>query len=208
MTETPQERSEAARVRRRWLNLGELLAIVAVVISALTLWNSYRERTNTEAEHRAAAEKGSKSVATIIFHVTADRGGTTLSLTPRVESQTIQSQTIIFPSGLGVSPIDTTGDARIERGWFDSELAKARKAAGAKHDQPGDARLPLLITTHFLVDGEPKVDRGMFELGYEASHAFLSGTTIRLKGLSRVGTARDEAGGKKQLDLLAKANLG
>jgi hypothetical protein len=208
VTDTPQERSEAARVRRRWLNLGELLAIVAVVISALTLWNSYRERTNTEAEHKAAAEKGSRTTATMIFRATPDRNGTILSLAPRSDSQTVQSQTITFPSALGVSPVDTTGDARIERGWFDSELAKARKAAGAKHDQPGDARLPLLITTHFLVDGEPKVDRGLFELGYEASHAFLSGTTIRLKGLSRVGSVGDDVSGKKQLEALAKGALG
>ena len=51
MSGTPLERAEAARVRRRWINLGELVAVLALVISALTLWNSYRERTTNEAEH-------------------------------------------------------------------------------------------------------------------------------------------------------------
>ena len=53
MQETPQERQEAARVRRRLLNLGEILAIAAVVISGLTLWNSYSERTHSEAQKTA-----------------------------------------------------------------------------------------------------------------------------------------------------------
>lgn len=208
MTDTPQERREAARIRRRWLNLGELLAIVAVVISALTLWNSYRERTNSEAARQVDLDKGSRTAALLTLRATADRNGATLSLSPRSDTQTIQSQTITFPALLGVSPVDTTGNARIERGWFDRELAKARKAAGATHDRPGDARLPILITTRYVVNGEEKVDSGLFALGYEASHAFLAGTSIRLTGLSRVGTANDDKSGKARLEALAKEKLG
>ena len=208
MTETPQEKREAARVRRRWLNLGELLAIAAVAISALTFWNSYRERTNSEAQHAAEATKSSHAAAVLVLKATPDRDGHTLAISPRADAQSIQSQTIAFPAILGLTPIDTTGDARIERGWFDTALVKARKAAGALHDRPGDARLPILITTHFLVDGAEATDRGLFELGYEASHSFLSGTSIKLKGLSRVGGVKDDATGKSRLDALAKGRLG
>lgn len=208
MSETPQEKQEAARVRRRWLNLGELLAVAAVVISALTFWNSYRERTNSEANAQAAAEKSTRSAAILTFKASPSSDGRTLALTPRSDTQVVQSQTISFPTALNLDPVSTTGDARIERGWFDSALAKARKAAGAKYDEAGDARVPVMIVTNFLVDGEPKVDRALFEIGYEAQHAFLSGTTIRLKGLSRVEAAKDEASGKKALDVLMKAQLG
>ena len=56
MTEkqTPAQ-AEAAAIRRRWITLGEILAVVAVMISGLTFWNSYSERTASEAER--AAEK-------------------------------------------------------------------------------------------------------------------------------------------------------
>jgi hypothetical protein len=208
MSDTPQDRSEAARVRRRWLNLGELLAIAAVAISALTLWNSYSERTNSEAAAQADAAKSSRVAAILVLKAEPTREGRSLTLTPRSDSQVIQSQTITFPSLLGLDPVSTTGDPRIERDWFDSALVKARKAAGAKHDQPGDARMPVLIATTFLVDGEPRTETALFELGYEAQHAFLSGTTIKLKGLSRLQPVKDAATGKRTLDTLMKARLG
>ena len=44
--ETPQQQAaEAAAIRRRWITLGEVLAVAAVLISALTFWNSYQERS-------------------------------------------------------------------------------------------------------------------------------------------------------------------
>lgn len=208
MTESPQERREAARLRRRWLTLGELLAIAAVAISALTFWNSYRERTTDEAERQAAAARSTRTAAVLVLKATPDRDGRSLALAPRADSQTIQSQTIAFPGALGLAPIDTTGDARIERDWLAGALVKARKAAGGTHDAPGDARLPLMITTHYLVDGEAATDRAIFELGYVAAHGFLTGTTIRLKGLSRVGGVKDEASGRLRLAAMAKGRLG
>ena len=59
--ETPAAKAEAARIRRRWLTLGEILAVAAVAISGLTFWNSYSERRHTEearvAESRAATRR-------------------------------------------------------------------------------------------------------------------------------------------------------
>lgn len=206
--ETPTEKAEAARVRRRWLTLGELLAIAAVAISGLTFWNSYRERTSAEVARQAESSKASRVAATLILHGTPSRDGRTLALAPRLDSQTIQSQTIAFPKALGLSPVETTGDARIERSWLEAALVKARKAADAPDKTAGDARLPLLIVTHFLVDGEPQVDRAIYELGYATDHAFLGGTTVRLRGLSRIGAVAGEAAGQARIDALAKGRVG
>lgn len=203
-----EEKAEAARVRRRWLTLGEILAIVAVAISGLTLWNSYRERTNAEVEHRAESTKAERSAATLILKASPDRDGRTLALTPRLDSQTIQSQTITFPKALGLAAVDTTGDARIERSWLEAALVKARKAADAPDRTVGDARLPLLVVTRFLADGEAHVDRAVYELGYATEHAFLSGTSVKLRGLSRVGAVADDKAGQARIDALARGQLG
>ena len=56
--QTPSEKAEAAAVRRRWINLGEILAVVAVLISGLTLWNSYTERSHAEAEKSSRGAEG------------------------------------------------------------------------------------------------------------------------------------------------------
>ncbi|WP_404712685.1 hypothetical protein [Sphingomonas sp. MMS24-J13] len=206
MSETPQERAEAARVRRRWLNLGEILAIGAVAISGLTFWNSYAERKNNEAEHAAESAQSAKKAVVLTLRSSADKDGRTLSLTPRADNQAIQNQTILFPTALGLSPAETSGEGRIERGWFDSALVKARRAAGVE-DKLGDAKLPVVIETHYLADGDPQVDRAVFELGYATSHSFIGGTEVHLRGLARERPAASAEAGQKQIDAIWKARM-
>jgi len=206
MAETPQEREEAARVRRRLLNLGEVVAILAVLISALTFWNSYRERKNAEAEHASEAAQTARKAATLTLKATPDKEGRTLALAPRSDTQAIQSQTIRFPTPLGISAAETSSDARIDRDWFASPLVRARKAAGIE-DRPGDARLPVLVETHFLADGDPHVDRALYEIGYGTSHSLLGGTEIHLKGLSRTEAVQRLDAGQKRIDAIWAARM-
>ena len=201
-SETPQERQEKARVRRRWLNLGEILAIVGVVISGLALWNSYRERTTAEAQHSAEEATSRKKAVTLVLKAVPDRDGRTLALSPRAEEQAIQSQTILFPTALALPAAETSSDARIERGWLDSALIHARKDAGAKDETAGDARLPILIVTTYLSDGDPHTDRAVYQLGYATTHSLFGGTSLRLRGLSREGIAASDAAGKARIDAL------
>jgi hypothetical protein len=206
MSETPQDRAETARVRRRWLSLGETVAIVAVTISALTFWNSWSERTHGEAEKAAEAAQSQRRATTLLLAATPDKNGRRLSLVPRAESQAIQSQTVHFPSALSLRPADTSGDARIERGWFDEALVDARRAAGIK-DGPGDSRLPILIETRYVADGEPLVDRTIYEVGYATEHGLIGGTSIVLRGLARAGTAKTAEAGQKRVDALWRSRL-
>ncbi|HMI20723.1 MAG TPA: hypothetical protein VK533_14395 [Sphingomonas sp.] len=199
MAETPQERAEAARVRRRWINLGELVAVLALVISALTLWNSYRERTTNEAEHAQESAQSAKKATILILKATADKDGRTLALAPHADEQAIQSQTIYFPAKLGVSPAETSSDARIEKSWFESALVSARKAAGVE-TAPGDARVPVLIETHYLTDGDAHIDRALYEIGYVTSHSLIGGTDVHLRGLSRTGPVSSDDVGQKRID--------
>jgi hypothetical protein len=206
MTETPQEREEKARVRRRWLTLGEILAIGAVAISGLTLWNSYAERKANEAEHASESAQSAKKAIVMTLRASTDKIGKTLVLTPRADSQVIQSQTILFPSPLELSAAETSGDGRIERGWLDGALVKARRASGVE-DKLGDARLPVVIETHYLADGDPQIDRAVFELGYATTHSLLGGTEVHLRGLSRIGATPSQAAGQKQIDALWKIRM-
>jgi hypothetical protein len=200
MAETQQER-EAARIRRRWLTLGEIIAVLALIISALTLWNSYRERTNAEAEHAHETAQSAKKAATLVLKATPDKDGRTLALMPHSDEQAIQDQTIYFPTKLGVSAAQTSSDARIEKRWFDGALIDARKAAGVEAS-PGDARMPVLIETHYLADGDPHIDRAIYEVGYVTSHSLIGGTDVHLRGLSRTGAAKSVDAGQKQIDAI------
>lgn len=200
MTETPKEKAESARIRRRWVTLGEVLAVAAVAISGLTLWNSYTDRQDQRVEKAGEAARASIANRTLLLKATADRSAARLDLAPLRGEQSIQGQSIAFPTPLGLSPVDTTGDARIERGWFDTALVKARKAAGLAAETRGDERLPVLLTTRYLADGVPATDRAVYDIGYATDTGFLSGTDVRLRGLSLVARVRGD--GVAQIDRL------
>jgi len=199
-SETPQARAaEAAAIRRRWITLGEVLAVAAVVISGLTFWNSYQERSSAEAEKAAEKRSESEKARTLILSAAVD--GRNLSLAARDPEQAIQGQTIAFPSALGVKAVDTV-DPRIEANWIESAASKIKR--GSKGS--GDARLPVAITTHFVSGGETYSDSAIYDVGYRLDEGLLD-TDVELLGLSLVerGTAKNA---QQKLDALWKRRTG
>lgn len=188
---TEAHAAEAAATRRRWVTLGEVLAVVAIVISALTLWNSWSERSDSEAMKTSEARRASARAATLALIATA-AGAHKLVLKPTAAEQSVQSQTISFPTALGVGPAETTGEPRIEAAWFERALKKAREDAGLPDDSRGDERLPVVITTHFLVGSDVFQDVALYDIGYTISGRWLAGHSVTLRGLSLVSRMKSE----------------
>jgi hypothetical protein len=186
---TQEERREAAAIRRRWITLGEVLAVIGVVISGLALWNSYSERSATEAER--AADKARESAVSHTLLLKATGSGKRLALAAHDPDQAIQSQTILFPSALGVGAIDTVIEPRIEAGWIKQAVKKAREAKAAEKKPAGDARLPVAITTRVASGGETFTDTAIYDVGYKADGGgLLGGLDVELRGLSLVQRVR------------------
>lgn len=189
---------EAAAARRRWITLGEVLAVLAVVISGLTLWNNWSQRSDSDAVKAADAQRASARAATLVL-VSSGSGEHALALRPASPDQSVQSQTVIFPSALGISPAETTGEPRIEGEWFARELVKARNEARLPDESRGDERLPVAITTRFLVDGEAHEDVALYDIGYGISGGWLGGHSVTLRGISLVSRVKGTAA-QAQLD--------
>lgn len=192
--------AEAAAIRRRWITLGEVLAVIAIIISGLTLWNSWSERSDSAAVKSADAQRASARAATLVL-IAADAGERALAIKPASAEQSVQSQRIIFPTALGAAPAETTGEPRIEAEWFERTLKKAREAARLPDNSRGDERLPVVITTRFLVDGKPHEDVALYDIGYTISGRLLSGHSVTLRGLSLVSRVK---GGSAQAALDAR----
>jgi hypothetical protein len=191
-----KERAEAAAVRRRWITLGEVLAVLAVGISGLTLWNNWTDRRETKAEQTASATRAASRTSRLVL-VAGETGKHALSLKPSSSEQTVQSQTILFPPALQLSPAETTGEPRIDAEWFEHALVGARNAAHLPDASRGDERLPVVIVTQVLADGEPHEDVALYDLGYTISGKFISGHSLTLRGISLVThLKRDQAGAK------------
>ena len=190
--------AEAAATRRRWVTLGEVLAVVAVIISALTLWNSWSERSASEAARTAEAARANTRSATLVL-MASNSGKRELLLKPAAAEQSVQEQHVVFPATLGVAPTDTTGEPRIEASWFEHALIKAREAAHLPGDSRGDAQLPVAITTHFLADGQPHQDVAIYDIGYSITGGWFGSHSVMLRGIALVSHVK-HGNGQAQLD--------
>jgi hypothetical protein len=185
------------RLPVRWLTLGEAVAIAAVVIAAAGYFESRREHDEQlrdraeaarerQAEQRAAAAKRS-------FLLTGQASAERIRLAPANPDQVIQTQTLVFPTPVRADDVVTTGNPRIDRGWFEAGLKKARRGAAT--------RLPVGVVTSYVEDGEVRSDRSIYFVGYSLKGRMLLGSRLRLEGLS---LARRAVGGdlQRQVDAL------
>lgn len=185
MTETGEERKEAAAIRRRWITLGEVLGVAAVLISALTLWNNVQERKSNEAERAATSTREARVQTALILKATVQNDGRRLAIAPLDSGQAIQNQRIVFPSALGISPVETVADPRIEADWIADALKKSDNAK----ESAGDRHVPVAIVTNFVAGGTMHSDAALYNLAYiREGHLF--GSSIRLRGLSLVARTR------------------
>lgn len=176
---------ESAAIRRRWITLAEILGVGGLIISGLALWNSYQERTGEAADKAAARRDALNQAQTVVLRGTADRNGSRLSLAPADPAQTIQSQRILFPTALGVAPVETVADPRIEARWFRRDILRA--TAEERTAENADRQLPVAIETRFYSGGEMFRDLAVYSLVYRVEGGGLfEGREIRLRGLSRL----------------------
>lgn len=187
--------SDAPKPKRRlpirWLTLGEVVGLMAVVIAGLGYWDSHRERSFEERE-RAAAEREHKAEAragalkqTFLMTAAPQGSGDWLRLASVHPEQVIQTQSLIFPPEVRADAVETTGNPRIEAGWIDAGLAKAEKARG-RGGKDVKGRLPVGVVTVYIEDGRTKTDRSLYLLGYRLHPRVLRADRVELEGLSLV----------------------
>ena len=194
---------EKEKTRRRLINLGEVVAVLAVLISALSLWDSHNERVQGEQQQAAGETRAEQQARRLLLRAKPESDGARLSISTQQADQVIQDQTIQFPTALGISPVQTSGDPRIEARWLAAAVKDAEKRAGTG-DQLGDRRVPVAIVTQYIAGGTPYTDRAIYDIGYGKRDRFLLGDEIRLRGLTLVSRG-DAAGVTARLDARWKA---
>ena len=161
--------------RRRWLTLGETIAVLALVISAASLWDAHQDRKIA----RTIAEKP-HAAAPLVLKASATDDGDTLAIAATGNDRVIQTQTIIFPETLGVDAVDTVGNAHIEAGWFADALRKASPAP--RHA----GRVAIGIITHYTDNGVEREDSAIYDIGHGWRTRLLQSDMPRLEGITLV----------------------
>jgi len=168
MSETPEQR----RRRLRWLTLGEIIAVIAVAISALGLWKSWKseDQPTTVVEQRqpiALALRGK-----------AQDDGRKLEITPVEQSHALQSLTINLPGAASALNIGSDGELAAR----DVEEAVAKNADRDK----GTHRLRVRIQADYVEAGAERQASHDYVLTYRwEGGGLLGGRSLRLVSLAR-----------------------
>lgn len=174
-SETPAQR------RRRWITFGEIVGVLALVISAASLWDSHQGRV---AE--TAAKPVPKAPA-LVLTAAPDGEARVLKIAAAGGQAVIQTQTVLFPKQLNVSAVDTVGNPRIDLGWFENQL----HATAHKGDAKAKRRLPVGLVTRVLIDGQVREDRTVYDVGYSWRPRFMRDDTVMLEGITLVSRGGD-----------------
>jgi len=178
LTETPSEKAEAAAIRKRWLTLGEIVAIAGLIISAIAFWNSWDQRRNDESERRQEKAVETRVKTAVLLRGTPQRNGAVLLLTD--PDHPVQRVTITFPSAFGLSPQTSSVDPQIEAEWLRAKLLSIAE----KSDDERRGSIPVMIASNYWQGDELIVDRAIYDLAWRIRGRFLQGRIVQLRGLA------------------------
>lgn len=162
------------RTRRRWINLGELIAFAALVVSALGVWiawkSSNQDKTTRLVERRSAIP--------LALRGTIDADGRTLTIMPADPSHGLEGLTVRIT---GASPIEVGSDGRLNASDLESALKGREK-------EPKDVTLsvPVRLDARYVEAGNDRSGGGSYQLRYKwEGGGLFGGRSIHLIGLRR-----------------------
>ncbi|HZK98630.1 MAG TPA: hypothetical protein VFC47_01905 [Caulobacteraceae bacterium] len=179
MSEPPAETPAARKRRRFWLNVGEVAAVLAVVIAGLNYWDSHREHAQAAKQSRALDEARSA----LVIRGSADADGRRIALEALRPGQAIQSQRYVFPTPILDHAMEVAAARpQIDAAWISAGLGRALQAGRVKGD--GEATLPVGVATTYVEDGQTREDRSLYRVGYAWRSRFIGGRRIILQGIA------------------------
>ncbi|MEO5494370.1 MAG: hypothetical protein ABIR08_10135 [Sphingomonas sp.] len=187
-------KAEAAATRRRWINLGEFVAVAGLLIAAISLWMTWHDRKADEADKQA--EKAADAQDKSRYQVRSTVRDKDIVITAD-DRHTLGDIQVVFPSDLGAGT-QTSPTQTIPARWYESALLKVTDGGADK--QTG--KLPVLLTVNYTDDDKPLSTTGVFDIVWR--------TNGRLPPLGRdlhvIGLRLHECGGSQaRIDALWKS---
>jgi hypothetical protein len=167
--------SESERRRRRWINLGEVIALAALIVSALGVWISWKSSGAPEKPTRIVEQR---QAIPLTLLAKADRNGRTLTISPVEPSHALESLTVTIA---GAPPIQIGSDGELD-------ARNVEPALKARDKEPKDKTLslPIRITARYVEAGADRKGGGAYTLHYRwEGGGLFGGRSLRLVSLSR-----------------------
>jgi hypothetical protein len=165
--------SESER-RRRWVNLGEVIAIAALIVSALGVWIAWR----SSSEDKPTRIVEQRQSIPLTLRAKREDDGSTLQISPVESSHALESLKITLP---GASPIEVGSDGELDASDVESALK-------GRDEEPKDrtVSVPVRIDARYVEMGKERRTSGTYILRYMwKGGGLFGGRSLHLVSLSR-----------------------
>jgi hypothetical protein len=162
------------QTRQRRINLGELIALAALIVSAIGVWIAWK--SSTEDKPTRVVEQ--RSSIPLALRGSADGDGRTLTIMPADTSHGLESLTLTIK---GASPIDVGSDGKLSASDVDAAL-------NGREKEPKDVslRVPVRIDARYVEAGADRRGGGSYIIRYKwEGGGLFGGRSLHLLGLTR-----------------------
>lgn len=168
MSETESQR------RRRWLTLGEMIALAALIVSAIGVWISWK--SNGEDKSTRLVEQ--RQSIPLTLRGKREDDGRSLEISPVESSHALESLSVALP---GASPIQVGSDGELAA----SDVETALKGhENEPKDRPFSVR--ARIDARYVEMGKDRRASSTYTLRYMwKGGGLFGGRSLHLMGLSR-----------------------
>ncbi len=160
--------------KRRWINLGEVIAVAALIVSAVGVWIAWKSTTNNQPT-RVVEQR---QPIPLTLRAKREDDGERLNISPVEPTHALEGLTIGLP---GAAPISIGSDGELD--------ADDVEAALSGHDQEPKNRtlaVRVRIEARYVEMGQDRRSSGTYMLRYMwKSGGMFSGRSLHLVGLSR-----------------------
>lgn len=165
--------SESQR-RRRWITLGELIALGALVVSAFGVWISWKS-SDHDGPTKIVEQKQS---IPLTLRGVGQSDGRQITISPVEQSHALESLTIAIK---GATPIDVGADGRLQASDVEGAL-KGHEKELKDHTYS----VPVRIAARYVENGADRRTAGNYVLRYRwEGGGLFGGRSLHLMSLSR-----------------------
>ncbi len=177
--ETAAEKAEAQAIRRRWITVGELVAVAGVLIAALSLWLGWSDKREDAAKAETEKAVAAKRASTVtMIGKSEDHGKRVVLADPNQPA--LASIDVTFPRALGLGAETAVVQPRVDADWIKRPVLKLT-------DGGPDAvrgRVPVLIAATIAEGDRPTVDRAIYDVVFATEGGgLLGGRSLKLEGV-------------------------
>ena len=162
--------TQSPPTRRRWISLGETIALAALIISALGLWIAWQD-SSKDGPTKIVEQRQS---IPLTLRGTVEDDGRMLEIAPVEQSHALQSLTVTVK---GRPAIEVGSDGRLAASDLERALGKPSKGSGA---------VSAKINAQYVEAGADRAASKAYTIRYRwQGGGLFGGRSLRITGFSR-----------------------